>query len=139
MKIWNTNNGGNFSGEVAIIFDSKLGNDASYSNGRLQFTIPDSGILLTKASFKSGKEDDRFFIQNDKGSYDTLTTSSFHDNSKKKYVFFDRIITFYKNINGKEKKRFVEMFYVGEKMDSVSNKNRFFFEQHINDLIQNEN
>jgi hypothetical protein len=125
-----------YIGEVAIIYDCKSGADSMEVNGRLQFTIPDSGVLLTKVkSPEEGILDQRFYMKTNVNNQEEIETYIYQKDTTHKYIYFDRNITTECQPQGEPISYTIKYFYVGYKMDLVSNKKRYFFENHIDSLI----
>jgi hypothetical protein len=129
----------NFKGNVAVIYGVKKGIKANIENGRLQLNIPDSGILMVSNKYVEGVIEDRFFERKSNGELKGLVVSdNGHSSSKKERVYFHRTLTF----NNFHKNHILRssynaiLFYVGEKFDSSLHKERFLFENHLNNLCQ---
>lgn len=76
----------NFEGVFAVVYSQKNGTD-KVLNGRLEFIVPESRILLTSASFSDGWRNDLFLMKTDNG-YDTL--KMFLPNMDKSGKLFDK-------------------------------------------------
>ena len=125
----------NFTGQVAIVYDSQNGIDPPVKNGRKQYIIPDSGIFFSKEHFQSGTLDDKFYTRNNDSSVKELSFYQYQKDSTKNYIHFDRIENIVCATDDKKTKSFfIRFFYVGAKWDSASDQKRFFFTKRVRQL-----
>jgi hypothetical protein len=129
-----------YEGEIAIVFGFPTGKSLSKKEGRTQYFIPDSGIILTNEEFRGGNLNEKFYLKfidtNQLVGLQEIEEFSFQKDTTKKYIFFDRIATIGCSTSLNKSTGFiVRFFYVGKKMDSTSNSNRFYFEKHIQKLF----
>ena len=111
------------------------GIDVVSRNGRQQYMVPDSGIILTKEQYREGTLDQKFYVRQGK-SFSEISPYYYQKDTTTKYIYFDRIETITcASITQKTQGYFVKLFFVGTKMDSSSNKRRVFFENHVRQLI----
>lgn len=124
-----------FTGEVAIIYGCADGDNINIKNGRQQYYIPNSGILLTKEKFQAGELDQKFYTLSKNNIYE-VPVFQYQKDTTKNYIYFDRFETIACALRDNTAKEYsVKFFYVGKKMDSSSNKNRFQFEKQIRSLL----
>lgn len=121
----------NFTGNVAVIY--------SNTNETVQqvydFVIPDSGVLVSKHPFHKGYYVTNFLQNRDELLYDTLTQAlpGEPNMNGKNRVFFYRILTFQRGDSGP--KFTVATFYLGNKVDSMVIREKFFFERKLEEII----
>jgi len=123
-----------YQGEVAIIYGCSTCANPQVQNGRPRLVIPDSGILLTKMTYKAGHPEEHFFMKNNAGTYTAVEPYMWQTDTSKKYIFFERVMNF--GYAKDSLNYYVTFFYVGKKLDSASDKSRALFEDRVNELIK---
>jgi len=118
-----------FEGNVAIIYRNG-GNETSDPQA---WTIPDGGILLTSYKFSPGKFITNYYQRNSSNSYDTLRYDFSIKDTTRNEIVFPRILTFQK-YNSKDIFT-VFTFYVGKKKVEELEKDRFFFERKLEEML----
>lgn len=119
-----------FEGNIAIIYSKT----DSGKQGVYNFTIPDNGLLKVPYKFYKGDYIQNYYQRNKNNEYDTLKVElpSFKIDTIKNRIYFSRILTF-------EKKGIepiiVETFYVGRKKATELAKDRFFFENRLEEIV----
>jgi len=118
-----------FEGNVAIIykFDGKKTSDPQNWN------IPTDGILRTEFKFSSGYYETNYFEKNKSNTYDTLRTYFKIKDTTKNEIVFPRILTFSRH-NSKDIFT-VKTFYVGKRKVEELEKDRFFFERKLEEML----
>ena len=125
-----------FTGDVAIIYDCKDGQDIQIKGGRKQIYIPDSGVVLLKSYFKDGGLEERFYQMS--ASDSPIEITQFHPGSDTccgtSHIYFERL----EELDGiAQTNRVYEsdvlMFYVGT--DLKSDTNRLRFENRVKEIL----
>ncbi|NOT91207.1 MAG: hypothetical protein HOP05_05910 [Ferruginibacter sp.] len=120
-----------FTGNIAIIYNNDY---HSCDESLVNYQIPNDGILKVKCSFTDGAIISNYIQENSLGNYDTLDVENpvfKHDTSKNR-IYFPRILSFSKGVS---KEVYVKTFYIGKEKASNLEKDRFFFERRLEDLI----
>ena len=118
-----------YEGNVAIIYK----NDGNETNDPQNWTIPDDGILRTNYKFSAGKYVTNYYQKNSRNSYDTLRHDFTIKDTTQNEIVFSRILTFSKY---KSKDIFtVKTFYVGKRKVEDLEKDRFFFERKLEEML----
>lgn len=119
-----------FEGNVAIIYSKTDSGKKEVYN----FTIPEDGLLKVPYRFYKGNYTQNYYQRNSNNGYDTLHVElpSFKIDTTKNRIYFNRILTF-------EKKGIepiiVETFYVGREKAEALVKDRFFFENRLEEIV----
>jgi hypothetical protein len=125
-----------FTGDVAIFYDCKDGQDVQIKDGRRQIVIPDSGVVLLKSPFKDGGQEERFYQMSASGS--PIEITHFHSGSDTSggasHIYFERLA----EIDGmappnKIYETDVLIFYVGT--DPESETNSLGFENRVKEIV----
>jgi len=119
-----------FEGNVAIIYSKN--NSAKLAS--YYFNIPEDGFLWVPHKFYRGDYLLNYYQKNKNNAYDTLFQElpTNKADTMKNRIYFARILTFEKK--GTEP-IIVETFYVGKKRASELVKDRFFFENKIEEIV----
>lgn len=126
-----------FKGEVAIVYEYPTGNAVTVKDGRQQFEVPASGIVLTSAANKYGKIDYKFYIKNNKQGFDELTPYLFQkDEGHTKYIYNIRNETEVCAIRKDKSTGYVmDIFTVGKETDSIANSSSFKFKNRLDRMF----
>ncbi len=125
----------NFEGEAAMIYIAD-GNTPIYKNDRQQVFVPDSAVIFINKKFNEGQTDLCYYIKN-KNGYSKLEMyyPGMVIEKDKTYIFFERILSFYLDIKNEEP-IIGHFFYVGKQLDTTVARQRFFFENKIENLLK---
>ena len=129
-----------YQGEVAIIFSDK-GDSAKFKNDRQQIIIPKSGFVVINQKPYFGQVDYKYYIGTSTGfSEISRHFPGMATNKGQKYVFFEE------SENGTligKKGNYLHYnafkFYIGQKLDSSVDRERFHFSRYIDSIIIEQN
>jgi hypothetical protein len=121
----------NYDGYVAIIYNKADSGQREVYN----FHIPEDGILRSSYAFSPGDYQIHFYQKTENNKYDTLLEElpgSKYDTSKAR-IYFNHILTFSRP--GQQNIYRVTVFYVGKKAGAELEKETFFFENRIEQML----
>lgn len=120
-----------FEGNVAVIYTT----DGIRQEEANNWKIPGDGLLRTPYEYRAGNYYINYYQVNSDNKYDTLQdlTPGHTPNPNKNMIVFPRTLSFSTHEN--DKVVHVTTFYVGRKTANELEKDRFFFERRLGELL----